>query len=138
MRHRRNTRRLGRSGAHRKALMSALVRGLVEQKRIKTTVAKAKEARSVAEKMVTLGRKGGLASRREAISALGRVGTVKILFDEIVPACQDRNGGYTRIVRLGQRRGDGSEMAILEWIGISAPVKSPKKKAKPEKEQAAK
>jgi large subunit ribosomal protein L17 len=118
--------------------MSALVRGLIEQKRIETTVAKAKEARSLAEKMVTLGRKGGLPSRREAISALGRVRTVKILFDEIVPACQGRNGGYTRIVRLGQRRGDGSEMAILEWIGISAPAKRPKKKEKPEKEQAAK
>lgn len=118
--------------------MSALMRGLIAEKRIRTTIAKAKETRSLVEHMVTLGKRGGLTARREAISVLGRPGIVKILFDEIVPACNARNGGYTRIVRMGQRRSDGSQMAILEWVGISAPAKSRKKKEKPEKEQAAK
>jgi large subunit ribosomal protein L17 len=117
--------------------MAALVRGLIEHKRIETTVAKAKEARKVAEALVTTGRKGGLAARRAAISALGSVEIVKILFDVIVPACEGRNGGYTRIIRSGRHRKDGGELAILEWCGISAPVRTPKKK-KQEKEEPGK
>ncbi len=137
MRHRSSKKRLGRSGAHRKALMAALVRALVEQKRIETTVVKAKEARKLAESMVTVCRKGGLSARRAAIAALRSPKAVKILFDEIVPACQGRNGGYTRVTRSGKFRSDGAELAIMEWCGISAPARAPKKK-KQEKEQAGK
>jgi len=115
MRHRRVTEKLGRSSAHRKALGASLVCGLIEGNRITTTLPKAKAARKLADKMVTLGRKGTLPARRRAIAILRRKDRVAKLFDEVVPKCEGRNGGYTRIIKLGHRRGDGSEMAILEW-----------------------
>lgn len=117
MRHRKNCTRLGRSSAHRKALLASLVCNLIEQKRIKTTLSKAKLARSLAEKMVTVGRKGSVTDRRHALSVLRQRNAVSKLFDEIVPQCEGRNGGYTRIMKLGRRRSDSSEMAILEWVG---------------------
>ena len=129
MRHKCKDKKLGRSGAHRKALVSSLVCSLIERRRIKTTLAKAKQARSLAEKMVTLGRKGTVEARRRALSLLTKRRFVGILFDEVVPKTGERQGGYTRIVKLGKRRSDSSEMAILEWVDIAAPVvKKTKKK----------
>jgi len=117
MRHKRNCAKLGRSSAHRKALLAGLVCNLINEKRIKTTLPKAKQARSLAEKMVTLGRKGTLSDRRRALSVLHQRGPVATLFEEIVPQCEGRQGGYTRILKLGRRRSDSSEMAVLEWVG---------------------
>ena len=128
MRHRKTGRKLGRTTAPRQALMSALVCSLIEEKRIKTTLPKAKEARRVAEKMVTLGREGTLAARRRAISTLHQEDKVATLFGEIVPAFADRHGGYCRILKLGRRTSDGSEMAYLEWVGIEAVSKMRKPK----------
>ncbi|MDP6631640.1 MAG: 50S ribosomal protein L17 [Kiritimatiellia bacterium] len=128
--------KLGRSSSHRKALMASLVCHLIEEKRIKTTLMKAKEARRVAEKMITLGLKGTLAARRQAIATLRRPERVATLFDEVAPQFKDRPGGYTRITKLGQRRSDGSEMAILEWVGVEAPDKT-RKTEKVEETEAA-
>lgn len=133
MRHKKLDTKLGRSSAHRRATVAALVCSLIEEKRIKTTLPKAKVAGSLAEKMVTLGRDGSLAARRRAISRLMRERPVRVLFDELAPRFEGRQGGYTRIVRLGQRRSDGSEMALLEWVDIAAPAKK-KKKKKPAEE----
>jgi large subunit ribosomal protein L17 len=116
MRHRKKTIKLGRTSAHRDALLASLVCNLIAEKRIVTTLPKAKAARSLAEKMVTLGKRGTLADRRRAISRLHRKERVAILFDEISPEYADRPGGYTRIVKIGNRGGDNSEMAILEWV----------------------
>lgn len=135
MRHRKLDKKLGRSSSHRKALVASLVCNLIEEKRIKTTLSKAKVASRVAEKMVTLGRSGTLASRRQAISELRQVKAVRKLFDEIAPIFDGRNGGYTRITKLGRRSSDSSEMAVLEWVDIKAPDKKRKKKAEDEKAQ---
>ena len=116
MRHRKKTVKLGRTSAHRNELLANLVCGLIEHRRIKTTVAKAKAARSLAEKMVTLGKKGTLAARRQAIATLKQEGLVRVLFDEIAPSFESRAGGYTRILKLGRRMSDSSEMVLLEWI----------------------
>jgi len=123
MRHRKRTVKLGRTSAHRNELLANLVCALIDNKRIKTTLPKAKATRSLAEKMVTLGKKGTLASRRQAISTLKQVDSVKELFDSIAPTFADRAGGYTRIVKLGRRMSDSSEMVLLEWVdSIAAPA----------------
>ena len=116
MRHLKRTAKLGRTGQHRNAMLANLVCSLIEHKRVTTTLAKAKAARSVAEKMVTLGKRGTLHHRRLAAARLHREDIVKILFDEIAPGHKDRRGGYTRILRLGQRPGDAAQRAILEWV----------------------
>ncbi len=116
MRHNRIVKKFGRSTSHRKALMSSLVTNLVLQSSIKTTLAKAKQARKDAEKMVTLARKGTLASRRLAAARLQNPKAVQVLFDTVVPSMDGRPGGYTRILKLGQRRSDGSEMCLLQWV----------------------
>ena len=116
MRHRKKTIKLGRTSAHRDEMLAGLVCSLIEEKRIKTTLPKAKAARSLAEKMVTLGKKGTLADRRLAVSKLHNERAVKELFDNVAPAFAERAGGYTRIVKLGKRISDSSEMAILEWV----------------------
>ncbi len=116
MRHRKKTVKLGRTSAHRNELLANLVCGLIEHRRIKTAVAKAKAARSLAEKMVTLGKKGTLAARRQAIATLKQEGLVRVLFDEITPGFESRSGGYTRILKLGRRMSDSSEMVLLEWV----------------------
>jgi large subunit ribosomal protein L17 len=136
MRHRRKTKKLGRSTSHRAATVAALVCALIEQRRIKTTLAKAKEARTSAEKMVTHALKGTLASRRLLISRLHRPKHAAILCDEIAPLMAERNGGYTRILKLGQRSSDGSEMALLEWVEGEIPDR--KKKAKAQEKTAEK
>ncbi len=102
--------------------MASLVSGLIRHRRIKTTLAKARLARSFAEKMVTLAKEGTLHARRQAIGALRGKRVVAQLFDEVAPAFKDRKGGYTRIVKIGARNGDGAEMAYLEWIHYVPPA----------------
>ena len=116
MRHRRSGRKLGRDAAHRKALYANLTAALIEHGLIKTTVPKAKEVRPLAEQMITLGRRGDLAARRQAVSELRSKEVVKMLFDEVAPRFADRPGGYSRIVKLGPRQGDAAEMAYLELV----------------------
>jgi large subunit ribosomal protein L17 len=122
MHHRKNTKKLGRSSAHRSALLAALVCSLIDEKRITTTLVKAKLAKPVAERMVTLGRQGTLAAQRRAVSILRRRNSVKTLFKDLVPQLAGRAGGYTRVIKLGQRVGDASEMAMLEWVGLKGPA----------------
>jgi large subunit ribosomal protein L17 len=116
MRHRKRTAKLGRTGSHRNAMLANLVCSLIKHKRVTTTLAKAKAARSVAEKMVTLGKTGTIHARRLAAARLHQEDAVKILFNEIAPASKERRGGYTRIVKLLRRQGDAAEEAILEWV----------------------
>jgi large subunit ribosomal protein L17 len=116
MRHLKRTAKLGRTSEHRNAMLANLVCSLITHRRVTTTLAKAKAARSVAEKMVTLGKKGTVHSRRLAVARLHQEDAAKILFKEIAPAFKDRNGGYTRIIKMNQRNGDAAQKAILEWV----------------------
>src|ERR1700687_128485 len=119
MRHLKRTAKLGRTGTHRNAMLANLVCSLIKHRRVTTTLAKAKAARSVAEKMVTLGKKGTLHARRLAASRLHPEDAARILFNEIAPSQKDRRGGYTRIIRLHERRGDAVQIAILEWTDLT-------------------
>ena len=130
MRHLKRTAKLGRTGEHRNAMLANLVCSLIKHKRVTTTLAKAKAARSVAEKMVTLGKKGTIHARRLVAARLHQEDAAKILFTEIAPAQKDRNGGYTRIVKMHQRQGDASQLAILEWVDLSAVSEAPTETAK--------
>lgn len=141
MRHLRRTAKLGRTFEHRNAMLSNMVCSLIKHKRITTTLAKAKAARSVAEKIVTLGKQGTVQARRLATARLHATGptvaltkeekrkwrknedVVRILFEEIAPAFKERNGGYTRIIKMEQRPGDSAQKAILEWVDtfVAAP-----------------
>ena len=116
MRHQKKTVKLGRTAAHRKALLANQVCSLIEHQRIKTTLAKAKAVRPLAEKMVTLGKNGSLHARRTALSVLRQKDAVKKLFEDIAPRTASRNGGYTRIIKLGQRKSDAASIAFLEWV----------------------
>lgn len=161
MRHLKRTAKLGRTGSHRNAMLANLVCSLILHKRVTTTLAKAKAARIVAEKMLTLGRRALVAKdsagsvsdaaekrelvaksvhlRRLAVSELHQQKAVKILFDEIAAASKERRGGYTRIIKMGQRQGDVAKMVILEWVdaekGAPAPV-APKSGEKTETAKA--
>ncbi|MCL7487940.1 MAG: 50S ribosomal protein L17 [Desulfobulbaceae bacterium] len=117
MRHRKAGRKLGRTAAHRKAMLRNMVTSLFEHERIVTTVPKAKEARRVADKMITLAKRGDLHARRQAHSYIQSKDVVAKLFDEIQGQFADRQGGYTRIIRTGVRQGDAAPMAILELVG---------------------
>lgn len=119
MRHRRNTVKLGRTAAHRDAMLANQVVSLIEHSRIKTTLAKAKAVRPLAEKMVTLGKRGDLHARRLAVSYLKQKDAVKKLFSEVAPRTATRNGGYTRIIKLGPRQSDSAPMAFIEWVDIA-------------------
>ncbi len=110
------SRKLGRSSDHRKAMMRAMVTFLFETGKIETTVTRAKEVRAVAEKMITLAQQNTLHSKRQALAYITKESVVKKLYDEIAPKYADRNGGYTRIVKIGPRRGDAAEMCIIELI----------------------
>ena len=116
MRHQRVMKKFGRSTKHRKMLMKSLVTNLILAESIKTTLPKAKEARKDADKIVTVAKKGDLAARRLAASRLLDPKAVQKLFDKIAPSMKDRKGGYTRIVKLGMRRGDAAEMCVLHWV----------------------
>jgi len=118
MRHLKRTAKLGRTGEHRNAMLANLVCSLIRHKRVTTTLAKARAARSVAEKMITLGKSGTLHDRRRAAARLHQEDAVSILFNEIAPTQKERRGGYTRIVKLGQRQGDAAQQAILEWVDV--------------------
>ncbi|HWD93623.1 MAG TPA: 50S ribosomal protein L17 [Verrucomicrobiae bacterium] len=120
MRHLKRTAKLGRTGEHRNAMLANLVCSLIKHKRVTTTLAKAKAARSVAEKLVTLGKKDTVHARRLVAARLHQEDATKILFAEIAPAQKERNGGYTRIVKMHQRQGDASQLAILEWVDLSS------------------
>ena len=118
MRHRKKVFKLGRNTGHRKCMMANLLSALFTHGRIKTTVVKAKELSRQASKMVTLAKAGDLHQRRQAISAIRDLDAVRELFDNIAPTFKDRNGGYTRIIRLGKRRGDNAELALVELVGF--------------------
>lgn len=110
------TRKLGRTTAHRNAMLRGMVTYLLEHGHVETTLSRAKEVRSVAEKMITLGKKNTLASRRMALAYITKEDVTKKLFDQIAPKYAERNGGYTTIYRLGPRRGDAAEMAIVKLV----------------------
>jgi large subunit ribosomal protein L17 len=139
MRHRKNTVKLGRSSAHKEAMLASLVCSLIQSGRVKTTLPKAKAARVMADKMITLGKKGTLDARRIAVARLHDKEAVRDLFDVLAPAFSERNGGYTRILKMGERMSDSSEMALLEWTETaksdatdSSEVKKPSKRRKKE------
>ena len=147
MRHQKKTIKLGRTAEHRKALLANQVCSLIEHHRIKTTLAKAKAVRPLAEKMVTLGKQGSLHARRTALAVLRQRDAVKKLFDDIAPRSADRKGGYTRIIKLGARKSDSAPVAFIEWVDaplvVEEPVAEEKgkkrkgKKAEPETEAKA-
>jgi large subunit ribosomal protein L17 len=116
MRHARSGKKLGRDSSHRKALYANLAGSLIEHGRIKTTEAKAKAVKPLAEQMITLGRRGDLAARRQAASVLRSKDVVHVLFAEVAPRFAERPGGYTRIVKLGPRQGDAADMVYLELV----------------------
>ena len=133
MRHQKKTIKLGRTAEHRKALLANQVCSLIEHQRIKTTLAKAKAVRPLAERMVTLGKNGSIHARRTAFATLRQKNAVKKLFDDIAPRSAERNGGYTRIVKLGQRKSDSAKMAFIEWVDMAEIVEekpAEQKKAK--------
>jgi large subunit ribosomal protein L17 len=142
MRHQKNTRKLGRTSQHRDAMLANIVASLILHKRVKTTLAKAKAARPLAEKLVTLGKGGTLHDRRLAVAKIGQKDVVGKLFKEIAPGFKDRKGGYTRIVKLGPRQSDSAPVAFLEWVDYvveaeAAPVEKTEKPAKAEKAEKA-
>jgi len=116
MRHAKQGRKLNMTSAHRKAMLGNMVCSLFEHGRIKTTVTKAKEAKPLAEKMITLGKRGDLDARRQAMSRLRSKDVVHTLFSEVAPKFAERPGGYTRIIRIGPRHGDAAEMVFLELV----------------------
>lgn len=135
-------RKLGRPTEHRMAMLKALVTYLLDKGSIETTLYRAKEVKSLADKMITLGKENTLASRRRAMTYIKNESVVKKLFDEIAPKYADRNGGYTTIVKLGPRRGDGAEMALIELVGnreerLAAKSKKASKKTEAKTEQKA-
>ncbi len=144
MRHQNKTVKLGRSQAHRDSLLANQVCSLIIHQRIRTTLAKAKATRPLAERMVTLGKKGTLHARRTATAYLHQAAAVKKLFEEIAPRSASRAGGYTRITKLGPRKSDSAPMAILEWVDTTAvetvtepaaeKPKATKKKSAPKKD----
>ena len=138
MRHQKKTVKLGLTAAHRKALLANQVCSLIEHQRIKTTLAKAKAVRPLAEKMVTLGKKGSLHARRTALAVLRQKGAVKKLFDDIAPRSASRNGGYTRIVKLGARKSDSAPVAFIEWVDAPLVVEETAPEEKGKKRKGAK
>ena len=130
-------RKLGRPTAHRKAMLRGMVTLLLENGQVETTLTRAKEVRSVAEKMITLGKKNTLASRRAALAYITKEDVVTKVFSELAPLYENRNGGYTQIFKLGPRRGDGAEMAIVKLIDYKKPEAADKKAKKEKKVEAA-
>ncbi len=118
MRHRKKVFKIGRSTSHRKAMIANMLTSLFTHGRIKTTVVRAKELSRQAQKMITLAKAGDLHQRRQAISVVRDLDAVRELFDNIAPTFKDRNGGYTRVLRLGKRKGDNAELALVELVGF--------------------
>lgn len=138
MRHLKSGRKLGRTTAHRKALFRNMVTALIQRERIRTTLAKAKELRSHAEKTITLGKKGTLAARRRALRVIKTKDAYLKLFGPLSERYAGRNGGYTRILKLGNRRGDDAPMAIIELVDREGEVEQPEPKKGKGKKGAAK
>ncbi|OGD20621.1 MAG: 50S ribosomal protein L17 [Candidatus Aminicenantes bacterium RBG_13_64_14] len=137
MRHQVKKGKLGRNTAHRRAVLRNLVTSFLERERMRTTLAKARAARPVAEKMITLAKRGTLHARRQALAYMTKEAVVQKLFTELGPRFAERPGGYTRIVKLDKRMGDGASMAMLELVGSEFKKKT-KKKGKDAKKPAAK
>lgn len=131
------TRKLGRTTAHRNAMLRGMVTYLLENGQIETTLTRAKEVRSMTEKMITYGKKNTLATRRAAMAYITKEDVVKKLFDQIAPEYADRNGGYTRIYKMGPRRGDSAEMAIIKLVADEKSATEPVETKKADKEAAA-
>ena len=136
MRHRVKGRKLGRTASHRAALLSALATSLLKHKRIKTTLAKAKETRGYVETLITKARKGDLHNQRQVMSLIHDKEVVKELFSEIVPKIGDRPGGYTRVVKIGSRKGDAARMAIIELVDYNEVVNKAAEEKKEAKEES--
>jgi large subunit ribosomal protein L17 len=136
MRHRRNTTKLKRTASHRRSLLANLACSLIEHGSIRTTLAKAKALRPVAEKMIGLGKRGDLHARRQAVAFLRQKDIAKKLFEEVAPLSKDRQGGYCRITKLGARMTDSAPMAVIEWVDQpvleEAAVAAPAAAAEPE------
>jgi len=132
MKHAVKTRRFGKTTSHRVMMFRNLVTSLIKHGRVETTLPKAKELRSWGDKMITLGKRGDLHARRQALSIITEKEVVKKLFEEIAPMYQGREGGYTRVVKLGNRTGDAAPMAIIELVGKR---EAEKKEAKPKKKK---
>jgi len=138
MRHRNGNRKLSRNTSHRRALLRNLVTDFLDHGRLMTTLPKAKEVRPLAEKMITLGKRNNLHARRQVQAYLLREAIAKKVFDTIAPRFADRNGGYSRIIKLGNRKGDGADLAIIELLGSELEVKKAERVAKAEEKQAKK
>ena len=138
MRHRLSGRKLGRTTAHREMLLRNLATSLIEKERVRTTVAKAKELRPFVEKLITMGKTGTLAARRRPRAVLMKEDAVTRLFETVAPRFSERAGGYTRIVKLSPRKGDGAEMAVIELVGSEFKAKEKKKKDKEKGKKPAK
>ena len=137
MRHRKSGRKLNRTSSHRKAMFANMAASLINHEQITTTLPKAKELRPVVEKLVTLAKKGDLASRRLAISRIRDVEMVRKLFDTIGPRYEDRNGGYTRVLKAGFRYGDSAPMAVIEFVDRDEDAKGAEDRARLELEELA-
>lgn len=136
MRHRLANKKLGRNSAQRKALLRSLVTSFLDKERINTTLAKAKALRPVAEKIITLAKKNSLHARRKVLRFVYKKNVVKKLFEDIGPRFTERPGGYTRIIKTGQRAGDGAQLAIIELVGSEYKKKSKKKEKLSKKAKA--
>jgi len=138
MRHRNEGRKLSRNTSHRRALLRNLVTALLEHGRLMTTLPKAKEIRPLAEHMITLGKRDSLHARRQVQSYLLKAEIAKMVFDTIAPKFADRKGGYSRIIKLGNRKGDGADIAIIELLGSELETKKAERAAKAEAKEAKK
>ena len=130
MRHRKQGRKLNKTASHRKAMFANIAASLIEHEQIVTTLPKAKEMRRVFDKLITLGKRGDLHARRQAISRIRDVEQVKKLFDILGPRYQERNGGYTRVMKAGYRYGDNAAMAVLELVDRDIDAKGAKDRAR--------
>ena len=136
MRHQKKSIKLGRTAEHRKALLANQVCSLIQHQRIKTTLAKAKAVRPLAERMVTLGKKASIHARRTALATLRQKNAVKKLFEDVAPRSAERNGGYTRIVKLGRRKSDSAQMAFIEWVDMAEVIEEKPQEKKTKKKEA--
>lgn len=136
MRHLKSGRKLNRTSAHRKALFRNLVTSLIEKERVRTTDPKAKELRSHADRMITLGKRGTLHARRQALAFVRSAPAVKKLFDDIAPRFRDRPGGYTRVIKLGLRRGDAAAMSVVELTELAEAAKTEAERKRERKRRA--
>ena len=131
-------RKLGKRADQRRAMFRGMVTLLLDKGRIETTLARAKELKRIADKMITIGKKNTLAAKRAAFAYITKEEVVKKLFDQIAPSFESRNGGYTRVLKLGPRRGDGAEMSIIELVNYAPKDKKDKKSKKDKAEKAEK